>query len=282
MYNILVPTDFSIRANNAITLAKVIAKKTKGKVTLLHVVEMSGQSPNSLEDQTNNDANTNVYITNLIKKSEKELSLLHHANNEENIDLSWSIKAGDPYTTIKDYVEKNEIDLIIAGDKGHSQFEDIIIGSLSDKLVRHMNCPVVTVKAAIPERPIINLAYIVNGKGDEEPIMKYLKELNGFFDAKIHLVWINTPSDFKDDIETKAWLSSIASEYDLNNYSISVHNHHEEEFGVVYFADSIKADLIVMGITKKTVIQRLITGDSLAEEVSDHTTRPVMTMKLRD
>jgi len=280
MYNILVPTDFSIKANNAIELAKKIAASTKGKVTLMHVVELPGHSHTSLEEETNNDNITDVYIVQLIEKSKRELKMLFEANNDGICEISMCIKSGDPFTMINSYVKSHHHDLIIAGDKGHSQFEDMLIGSLSDKLIRRLECPVITVKAPIPDRPIINIAYVANAKGDEERIMKYLKSFNQHFKAKIHLVWINTPSDFKDDIETFAWLSGIARDYNLENFEIAVHNHHDEEFGVVYFADQIKADIIAMGITKKTVVQRLITGDTLAEEVSDHTIRPVMTMKL--
>ena len=62
MKNILVATDFSIRANNALSLAKVIASKTQGLITLLHVVEQTGRSHTSTEDKLNADKMTDVYV----------------------------------------------------------------------------------------------------------------------------------------------------------------------------------------------------------------------------
>lgn len=280
MYNILVATDFSIRANNALALAKIIAAKTHGLITLIHVVELPRHSHTSTEDDINSDQMTDVYVLKLIEKAEKELFTIQKANSDDKVKINIEIKSGEPYQAIKNYVNTHSIDLIIAGDKGHSEFEDIFIGSLSDKLVRTMDCPVVTVKAEIAERPLKNILFAVNGEYDEEPIMKYLKSLNEYFSAKIHLVWINTPFDFKDDSETKPWLYSLAQQYFADNFAVSIYNHHDKDFGVVYCADEIKADMIVMGITKKSVVQRFISGDSLAEDVSDHTVRPVMTLKL--
>ncbi|MGB3464778.1 MAG: universal stress protein, partial [Cyclobacteriaceae bacterium] len=114
-----------------------------------------------------------------------------------------------------------------------------------------------------------------------EPIMHYLTQLNNYFGATIHLVWINTPYDFRDDSETRPWLNGIARDYKLDNYTINIYNHHDKDYGVVYFADDLRADLIVLAISEKTVVQRIITGGSLAEDVSDHTIRPVMTLKLK-
>ena len=75
-------------------------------------------------------------------------------------------------------------------------------------------------------------------------------------------------------------MHSLAHQYFNDNYAVSIYNHHDKDYGVVYCADELKADMIVLGITNKSVIQRFITGDSLAEDVSDHTIRPVMTLKL--
>lgn len=280
MKNILVATDFSIRANNALALAKVIAAKTKGVITLLHVVELPGRSHTSTEDVLNADQMTDVYILKLIERAEEELKAISDANSDESASIKLEIRRGEPFKQIRTYVASHDIDLVIAGDKGHSEFEDIFIGSLSDKLVRTMECPVITVKAAIADRPLENILYAVNGEYDEESVMLYLQALNAHFNAKIHLVWINTPYDFRDDSDTKPWLNSLAHQYFNNNYAVSVYNHHDKDFGVVYCADEIKADMIVMGVSKRSVVQRFISGDSLAEDVSDHTIRPVLTLKL--
>ncbi|MGZ9165314.1 MAG: universal stress protein [Anaerolineales bacterium] len=54
---------------------------------------------------------------------------------------------GDAATEIIDYVKKNQIDLIVAGSRGLSQFKSLWMGSVSRKLVHYSDCSVLIVKA---------------------------------------------------------------------------------------------------------------------------------------
>jgi nucleotide-binding universal stress UspA family protein len=53
---------------------------------------------------------------------------------------------GDAATEIIDYAKKNEVDLIVAGSRGLSQFKSLWMGSLSRKLVHYSDCSVLIVK----------------------------------------------------------------------------------------------------------------------------------------
>lgn len=280
MKRILVAMDFSVRANNALALAGDIASASGGSVILFHVVELPKSFHTSTSDEVNSDQMANVFRLKMIDKARQELENIRKAY-ERMCLVSIEIRSGDPFKEITAFVEQNHVDLILSGDKGHSELGDIFIGSLSDRLVRSMDIPVVTVKAGLIEKPLSDIMFVVNMELDEEPVMKYLLSFTRYFNATIHLVWINTPYDFKDDYETKPWLKSIVRDYKLENYTINIYNHHDKDYGVVYFADDLRADLIVMAISEKSAVRRLITGDSLAEDVSDHTMRPVMTLKIK-
>ncbi|MGB3464051.1 MAG: universal stress protein, partial [Cyclobacteriaceae bacterium] len=167
---ILVATDFSIRSNNALALAKTIATHSKGEITLLHVVELPKQFHSSTGDALNTDQMANLYRLKLIERSGEELEKIKEAHSGDGVVIHTEIKSGDPYREISAFVSANDIDLVISGDKGHSEFEDLFIGSLSDKLVRMMDCPVITVKAGIVDQSISNIMFVVNAELDEEPI----------------------------------------------------------------------------------------------------------------
>jgi nucleotide-binding universal stress UspA family protein len=57
------------------------------------------------------------------------------------------LRRGDAATEIIDYVKANQIDLIVVGSRGWSQFKDWWMGSVSRKLVHYSNCSVLVVKA---------------------------------------------------------------------------------------------------------------------------------------
>jgi nucleotide-binding universal stress UspA family protein len=54
---------------------------------------------------------------------------------------------GDAATEILDYASKYQMDLIVAGSRGLSQFKSFLMGSVSRKLVHYANCSVLLVKA---------------------------------------------------------------------------------------------------------------------------------------
>jgi nucleotide-binding universal stress UspA family protein len=57
------------------------------------------------------------------------------------------LSRGDAATEIIEYVKSNQIDLIVAGSRGLSQFKSWWMGSVSRKLVHYSNCSVLIVKS---------------------------------------------------------------------------------------------------------------------------------------
>lgn len=57
------------------------------------------------------------------------------------------VYAHDPVSYIKKMVEKEDIDLVILGSKGnHSLFEEILLGSVADKVLRHIACDILIIR----------------------------------------------------------------------------------------------------------------------------------------
>ncbi|MEW6094591.1 MAG: universal stress protein [Chloroflexota bacterium] len=60
------------------------------------------------------------------------------------------LKRGDAATEIIAYVQKNQVDLIVAGSRGLSQMRSWLLGSVSRKLVHYSNCSVLVVRKSEP------------------------------------------------------------------------------------------------------------------------------------
>ena len=97
--------------------------------------------------------------------------------------------------------------------------------------------------------------------------------------AEIHLVKINTPSNFKNDKVNKAIIKSFAEENDFENYKIHIFNHENEEDGIVMFVEENKMDMIIMATEGRTGFARVLEG-SIAEDVVNYSRIPVMTIKI--
>ena len=76
-------------------------------------------------------------------------------------------------------------------------------------------------------------------------------------------------------------MEKFAKKHNLTNYSLNIYNDVTEEEGIVCFADEIDADLISMVTHRRTGIAHLIAG-SIAEDVVNHTKRPVLTFSIQN
>jgi len=53
---------------------------------------------------------------------------------------------GEPYSTLIEYAEKNQLELIVMGSRGASGLERMLLGSVTDKVIRKSPIPVLVVK----------------------------------------------------------------------------------------------------------------------------------------
>jgi len=53
---------------------------------------------------------------------------------------------GEPYKELIKYAEKQGIDMIVLGIRGHTLWEKLMVGSTTDRIIRHAPCPVLAVR----------------------------------------------------------------------------------------------------------------------------------------
>jgi nucleotide-binding universal stress UspA family protein len=163
------------------------------------------------------------------------------------------------------------------GTKGASGLREWMIGSNTEKMVRTSPVPVIAIKHFRPGQHIRHIVFpnSLDTENQEDLIMK-VKALQDFFQAKLHIIWINTPAVFRPDDDARRKLKAFAERFMLTNYTINVFNYSDEESGIVEFANQVKGDLIAMGTHGLTGIAHYISG-SLAEDVVNHVQYPVWT-----
>ena len=277
MKNILVPTDFSEQANYAMEFAAVLAKAINAEVTLLHVV-VDGTLPtvNYTGEVALPDMQDRLFVMKLVEKGREELKELTQNPIFTGIPLHTELHVGDIYYGVKEIISDKNIDLVVMGTKGASGFEELIIGSNAERIVRHAKCPVLTIHEKVSSDAIRTIAYANALEEPDHACAGIVNDIQQAFDANIHLVRINTPNNFKPDHVTAPILKNIAEHSGFSNYQTHVYNDASEEEGILNFASTIDADLIVMATHGRTGLAHLLSG-SLAESVVNHTHRPVLT-----
>jgi hypothetical protein len=166
------------------------------------------------------------------------------------------------------------------GSKGASGFEEVLIGSNTEKVVRHAKCPVLTVKSKIKIEDVKDIVFATSFKEEDSHMAEEIMRLQEVFNAKLHLVRVNTPNNFETTRKLMERANTFVKENEINNYTINIYNDKVEEDGIIFFAQDIDADLIALATHGHTGLIHLLSG-SIAEDVVNHAKRPVWTFRIK-
>ncbi len=284
MKKILVPTDFSEQAENALQVACAIASKSMAKVHLLHILDVSlggGFGFNTMgEPAPSTTMMDQVYVAQLVKTSERRLVDLVHKYGSLQVPITPIAHTGHIYGTINSYVKDNDIDFIVMGTKGASGLDEFFVGSNTERVVRSATCPVLSVRDVPTGFSINKIVFASNFESDQLPTASKLKTFQELFGAHVHMVYINVPNKFINTRTIRAKANEFVQRCQLANYDFTVYNDTTEEEGIIHFADEVNADIIAVATHGRTGLGHLLSG-SIAEDIVNHASRPVLTFNMK-
>jgi len=134
---ILVAIDGSESAKKAFTKSLLLALKCNSKLDLVHVVqcELGGDSATTFELIEQLQAKAKIILDEYRKEAIKN-----------NIPIEVMLKQGDPAQIIIEIANASNYDLIITGSRGMSAFKELLLGSVTLKVIHHVHCPVMVVR----------------------------------------------------------------------------------------------------------------------------------------
>ncbi|HWH68903.1 MAG TPA: universal stress protein, partial [Candidatus Sulfotelmatobacter sp.] len=148
IHNILATTDFSHEALAGVRYGVALARKLGTTLTLLHVAEppswMAGMEVTPLAW---NEAKVNALARRLLK------SLAEH-ESRRGLHLNCSLRTGKPFHEICQAARDEGADLLVIATHGYTGARHLLLGSTTERVVRHAPCPVLTVRTANPPRPL--------------------------------------------------------------------------------------------------------------------------------
>lgn len=291
---ILMSTDFSQNANQALRYAAVFADKFDSKLTLFNVIALFQDDPN----------NPRHHFPNL-----KALYTIMDQNaiaNMDQFDLHFdklqvnkvAVRGISPAEEIINYAESNEADLIVMGTHGRSALGHFLIGSVAEKVVRHAKCPVLTIshqEKEMYERPAIKSILVpIDFSNHSKQALKYATSLAVLFGASLEILHVidqrihpayyvmgeqSIFSIYPNLLEkSMTFLKEFVKDGNPQNvnteFFVREGNPHSE---IVNFAKNQGADLIAMATHGLSGLEKLLIG-STTEKVVRKSDVPVLTV----
>jgi len=138
MFNrILLATDGSKHSVRSADYAIQLAEQFNGTIDVIYVVD----EQTSKSDVLHNDSKYEIEL----KRKEKIRFVLEQLDVTD-IEYNVQILHGQPGPAIVEFANTNDFDCVVIGSRGLNNLQTMILGSVSHKVAKRANCPVLIVK----------------------------------------------------------------------------------------------------------------------------------------
>jgi len=150
---VLFPTDFSEISNHALPYAIKMAKIFDAELIMLHAVTLYEHDPN---DPNHQFPSLQTYCAELQKAADSRFQVCIEELGDAGVRIRKAIVQGiSPHAAILDFVkEEGGIGMIIMSTHGRSGLSHVLLGSVTENVIRYSPCPVLVVKS--PEHEFID------------------------------------------------------------------------------------------------------------------------------
>ncbi|MWV39020.1 universal stress protein [Natrialba sp. INN-245] len=150
--SILIPTDGSEGALAGAKRAIALASRTNADVHVLSVVAVRSD----LEEGT--DAAESLYAS-LEAEAEDAVETVAEMARSADAEVTTAVTRGTPFQSIREYATRREIDVIAMGTKGRTGLDRVLLGSVTENVLRTTRTPVLAVPPNADATEIDNVAF---------------------------------------------------------------------------------------------------------------------------
>ncbi|MFD1094241.1 universal stress protein [Salegentibacter chungangensis] len=276
MKRILVPTDFSEQAEYALKVAAQLAKKFDSEIYLLHMLELPLELVDPVAGSSSHNLPESIFFMKLAHQRFKKLMSKPYL---DGIKLYETVQFHQAFEGIMEVSEDKKCDIIVMGSHGASGFKEMFIGSNTEKVVRTSKIPVLVIKKEHPEFKIENFVFATDGDSSNKHTLKMAKDFADKMNAKLHLLFINTPNNFLTSEDVKKRMENFVDGQNVGDYNIHIYNDVSVEKGILGFATTIDAGLIGISTHGRKGIAHFFNG-SISEDLVNHAKIPVVTFRI--
>ena len=146
---ILVPHDFSSCANHAAAMARDLAQAHGAKVVLLHVAQLPmGLGPETIVTPPGGAPMPAKQFA--VAGAREHLEDLARRLRKDSVEVAIELAIGDAVTEILAGARDAGADLIVMGTHGRTGLDRVMVGSVTEKVVRQSPVPVLTLREPQP------------------------------------------------------------------------------------------------------------------------------------
>jgi nucleotide-binding universal stress UspA family protein len=303
-HRLMVPLDGTVDCQHAIPVALSIAAREEAVVELVHIA-----MPPSMVTQVNAGGLEMYAPPNIDVESAESIHAIaaqRLATITEEVVQAGQVRVestvldrSDVARAIAEHAEETKPDLLVMTTHDHSRLERLILGSVSESVVRRVNAPVLLVPAS-PEQPLlsrrVSITHVLvplDGSDLAASIIPHARDIARAMNSRVSLFMVSEETVLPpppglaafETVEPSAsdatkFLEGAAKEFRDGGIDAQVHVTigRDRARAILDFAEANRVDLIAMSTHGRRGIGRLVAG-SVASSVLHNAKTPVMMYK---
>lgn len=274
MKKILFPTDFSEAATNAFVHALEFAKIVKAELVLLHTFEIPVYDSQFFpENYASIYSSIELAKFEMFKDEIPKLRAIAAERKLDDIVIKHRLMDGDLIYNLRNAVEEDQIDFVIMGTTGVSDWTKFFTGSNTNSVISEVKVPVLCVPVDAKFKKIKTIGFTTRYREKDKAELKKVLKIAKKTDAKVKSLYVKTSSTDVSDATIKEWEREFANE----NVEFLVLPSDEVKETILDFILYKDIDILTT-ITHKRSFFEGIFDSSFSQKITKEVSIPVLIM----
>jgi nucleotide-binding universal stress UspA family protein len=274
MKKILFPTDFSEAATNAFVHALEFAKIVKAELVLLHTFEIPVYDSQFFpENYASIYSSIELAKFEMFKDEIPKLRAIAAERKLDDIVIKHRLMDGDLIYNLRNAVEEDQIDFVIMGTTGVSDWTKFFTGSNTNSVISEVKVPVLCVPVDAKFKKIKTIGFTTRYREKDKAELKKVLKIAKKTDAKVKSLYVKTSSTDVSDATIKEWEREFAND----NVEFLVLPSDEFKETILDFILYKDIDILTT-ITHKRSFFEGIFDSSFSQKITKEVSIPVLIM----
>tara|TARA_R110000868_G_scaffold332840_2_gene593794 strand:+ start:396 stop:1247 length:852 start_codon:yes stop_codon:yes gene_type:complete len=271
MNSILFPTDYSKNAKHAFQFAKMMAKAQQAKLILLYAYELPIVAPSSAF--TSREQTMTAIDHDLRNAAHQHMKLYTDELDITQEKYAVLIEEGNTAKVISNCCSQYDINLVVMGTKGKTNNRDFIIGSITEKLIKKTQIPVLAIPELAEMRPFKKVVFatdlLYNSSQELKRVIDFAKLNNS------SLTFLHIQTNAKNENNELNNLKEIIAQNKEHDLTFKTIGSDTIVHGIESQLKESQTDLLILSNHTKSLFEKLF-HRSISKQILLHSKVPLL------
>lgn len=258
---ILVPTDFSPKAEQALKIACDLTKVTRAEIVLLHTLDLPYSTELRKEKlRTELEKSAKPALKEQVKRAKSDLSRL-------KVQVDGKLVIGNPIQAIVKEAEEGKYDLICMGNRISSGLRRFVFDSITNGVIDLSPCPVLATTDKVKEVNLKNMVFGTDFREGDLNILLRMSRLARELKSHIDVVHVCKRRSFEESLKLAGFESMAAKKVAYNDMKFHQFVDSDVDEGIETAIKAMNAGLVILSREHRSFLDALFGSDVIDDLV---------------